>query len=73
MIFRLGKCKKGVGSLSGLPRINKLTHTAMLEGTGRPESRATGRHAQISLVNFQERYWIEYISKALVCLVEKRL
>jgi len=73
IIFRLGKCKKGVGNRGGLPRINKRTHTATLEGTGRPERRATGRHAQISLVKFQERCWIEYISKALVYLVEKRL
>lgn len=42
---RLERCKRGVGSLAGLPGIRKAAHIAMCVATGRPEERGIGLRA----------------------------
>ena len=47
--FRLGRCKREVGSQGGLQRIKAVTHIDILVDIGRQESRGSGNHVLIFL------------------------
>ena len=47
--FRLGICKREVGSQGGLPRIKAVTRIDILVAIGRLESRGSGIHVLIFL------------------------
>lgn len=58
---RLERCKRGVGSRSGLQRTREVRRSATLAVIGKPENGGSGNHALISLVKFlqnsKNRWW----------------
>lgn len=68
LLFQLGfrpeRCKSRVGNHSGLQKIKKVIHTAILVGIGKPENGEIGIHVLISLA---KSHLISYLSKFNCC------